>query len=132
MPFGTVLKSLRIRNNMTQKQLADTLGVSESRIGMYERCQREPDFEMLEAIADYFNVDMDYLTGRSDIERQYTFIPATPADPALSADEEELVGCYRSMNTEGQTAALAAVRGIAASGLYKKVRDDSSDLLAGR
>ena len=79
MPFGVVLKKLRLRNQMTQKQLADALGVSESRIGMYERCQREPDFEMLEAIADYFNVDMNYLTGRTDVERQYTFVPSAPA-----------------------------------------------------
>lgn len=127
MPFGIVLKNLRTRNKMTQKQLADTLGVSESRIGMYERCQREPDFEMLEAIADYFNVDMDYLTGRSDVERQYTFTPPAP-QMVLSSSEEELVGCYRSMNPEGQTAALAAVRGLASSGLYKK-RDDPADLL---
>ena len=35
----------------------------------FERCF----FEMLEMIADYFNVDMDYLTGRSSVERQYTF-----------------------------------------------------------
>lgn len=130
MPFGKVLKSLRIKNSMTQKQLADTLGVSESRIGMYERCQREPDFEMLEAIADYFNVDMDYLTGRTSIERQYTFSPESPTSPApaLTTDETELVGCYRSMNTEGQTAALAAVRGLASSGIYKK-RDDPAGLL---
>lgn len=127
MPFGIVLKNLRTRNKMTQKQLADTLGVSESRIGMYERCQREPDFEMLEAIADYFNVDMDYLTGRSDVERQYTFTPPAP-QMVLSSDEQDLVGCYRSMNPEGQTAALAAVRGLASSGLYKK-RDDPADLL---
>lgn len=127
MPFGIVLKNLRTRNKMTQKQLADTLGVSESRIGMYERCQREPDFEMLEAIADYFNVDMDYLTGRSDVERQYTFTPPAP-QMVLSSDEKDLVGCYRSMNPEGQTAALAAVRGLASSGLYKK-RDDPADLL---
>ena len=127
MPFGIVLKNLRTRNKMTQKQLADTLGVSESRIGMYERCPREPDFEMLEAIADYFNVDMDYLTGRSDVERQYTFTPPAP-QMVLSSDEKDLVGCYRSMNPEGQTAALAAVRGLASSGLYKK-RDDPADLL---
>lgn len=113
---------------MTQRQLADILQVSESRIGMYERCQREPDFEMLEAIADYFNVDMDYLTGRSDIERQYTFVlPEAPA-VVLTKDESQLVDDYRSMNPEGKTAALAAVRGLAASGIYKK-RDDPAGLL---
>lgn len=75
MPFGTVLRGLRVRYNMTQKMLGEALGLSESTIGMYEREQREPDFETLEAIADYFNVDMDYLTGRSNIENAYKEYP---------------------------------------------------------
>ena len=78
MPFGKVLKRLRTQNNLTQKQLADVLGISESTVGMYERGHREPAFEMLEAIADYFNVDMDYLTGRTEVERKYTFSPPAP------------------------------------------------------
>lgn len=127
MPFGMVLRSLRTRNNMTQKQLADALGVSESRIGMYERCQREPDFEMLEAIADYFNVDMNYLTGRSDVERQYTFIPPSPV-PALTGDEKDLLSDYRSLNEQGKTAARTMMSGLAAQPIYKK-RSDPADLL---
>lgn len=43
---------------------------------MYERGRREPDFETLEVIADYFNVDMDYLIGKSDIERKITVTPS--------------------------------------------------------
>ena len=81
MPFGSVLRELRLRNNMTQRVLAEALGLSESAIGMYERGHREPDFETLETIADYFNVDMDYLTGRSNIERKYP-INNSPVIPA--------------------------------------------------
>lgn len=95
MPFGTVLRSLRTRNHMTQKELADVLDVSESTVGMYERGQREPAFEMLETIADYFNVDMDYLTGRSDTERVYSFSPS-PASrnivPIPRMDPVPLIG----------------------------------------
>ena len=114
MQFGNVLRSLRQRNNMTQKQLADIFGVSESRIGMYERCQREPDFEMLEAIADYFNVDMDYLTGRTDVERQYTFSPAMPA-PALELTQAEaqLVTDYRDASDEIRSAAATMLHNSA-------------------
>lgn len=64
--FSTVFKSLRVENRYTQQELANRLGVSRSAIGMYEKGDREPDFETLEAIADFFNVDMDYLMGRSD------------------------------------------------------------------
>lgn len=120
MQFGIVLRTLRTRNNMTQKQLADTLGVSESRIGMYERCQREPDFEMLEAIADYFNVDMDFLTGRTDVERQYSFNPSAPSAPALSSAEEQLVTDYRSLNDEGREKVSEYAADLVASGRYQK------------
>ena len=43
MPFGKVLLMLRKRAGLTQNALASVLGVSESRIGMYERGKREPD-----------------------------------------------------------------------------------------
>lgn len=63
--FQTVLKSLRKSNGLTQDELAKVLKVSRSTIGMYENGSREPDYETLEAIADYFNVDIDYLLGRT-------------------------------------------------------------------
>lgn len=83
MTFGAALRALRTRNDMTQKQLADVLGLSESTVGMYERGKREPEFETLEAIADYFNVDMDFLLGRSDIERKNTVTPVLLEDKNL-------------------------------------------------
>lgn len=64
--FQNVFKSLRIRENLTQEELADKLGVSRSTIGMYEAGRREPSFEDSETIADFFNVDMNYLTGKFD------------------------------------------------------------------
>lgn len=75
MTFGTVLRRLREQHKMTQNDLASALGVSESTIGMYERGKREPSLEMMEIIADYFNVDMDYLHGKSDIQRRDSFSP---------------------------------------------------------
>ena len=113
MTFGIVLKSLRTKNRMTQKQLADTLGVSESRIGMYERGQREPDFEMLEIIADYFNVDMDYLTGRTEVERQYSFSPVPSPTLDLTADETQLVTDYRDATEEIRSAAATMLHNSA-------------------
>lgn len=62
--FSTMLKQLRKEKNMTQPQLAQCLGISRSAISMYEIGSREPDLEILETIADFFNIDMDQLTGR--------------------------------------------------------------------
>ena len=70
--FQSVLKSLRKANGLTQDELAKILKISRSTIGMYENGSREPDYETLEAIADYFNVDIDYLLGRTN---KTTIIP---------------------------------------------------------
>ena len=75
--FSDRIKSLRVERGITQEQLAAMLKVSRSTIGMYESGKREPDFETSEAIADIFNVDMDYLTGRSDIQRKHPITPST-------------------------------------------------------
>lgn len=63
--------SLRNEKNMTQGQLAEALEISPSAIGMYEQGRRKPSYELLERISDYFNVDMDYLMGRSDVRNKY-------------------------------------------------------------
>ena len=68
--FAAVIKRLRIERGITQEQLASMLKISRSTVGMYETGSREPDFETCEAIADIFNVDMDYLLGRSSVERK--------------------------------------------------------------
>nr|UWG11904.1 MAG: helix-turn-helix domain protein [Bacteriophage sp.]DAE80377.1 MAG TPA: repressor protein [Caudoviricetes sp.]DAK81009.1 MAG TPA: repressor protein [Caudoviricetes sp.]DAL90657.1 MAG TPA: repressor protein [Caudoviricetes sp.] len=64
--FDKILKLLRNEKNMSQQELADALGISKSSINMYERGERQPNFEVLEAIADFFNVDIDYLLGRTN------------------------------------------------------------------
>lgn len=79
--FGSILKNLRLSRNITQGELAVKLGISRSAVGMYETGGREPDFEMMEAIADIFNVDMDYLMGRSQVERKHPITPPNSEIP---------------------------------------------------
>ena len=79
MPFKDELRRLRKQDGMTQAELAARLRISKSAVSMYECGNREPDFETLEAIADYFNVDMNQLTG---IDKA----TATAASSTLSAD----------------------------------------------
>nr|WP_325186608.1 helix-turn-helix transcriptional regulator [uncultured Oscillibacter sp.] len=67
--FGERLRKLRKQRGLSQNELSKHIGISKSSVNMYERGEREPSFETLEAIADYFNVDMDFLLGRSPIYR---------------------------------------------------------------
>ena len=61
--FGDILRELRLSKNLTQQQLADSVGLSKSAISMYENGNRVPELEILELFADFFNVDMNRLTG---------------------------------------------------------------------
>ncbi len=61
MNFAYTLKNLREINNVTQEQLADYLKVSRPTIAGYETKSRQPDYERLEKIAEYFHVSVDYL-----------------------------------------------------------------------
>jgi transcriptional regulator with XRE-family HTH domain len=64
--FQNAFKSLRTREGLTQGEIAEKLGVTRSAVGNWEQGNREPEFEMLELIADYFNVDMNVLIGNTD------------------------------------------------------------------
>lgn len=59
--FSSEFKRLRKQSGLTQREIAAALKISRSSIGMYEQGQREPDFETLEKIADYFNVKLSTL-----------------------------------------------------------------------
>ena len=69
--FPQRLRNLRMEHNLTQADIAKKLGISRSTIAMYERGEREPGLEMIETIADFFNTDLDYLIGKSDIPNKY-------------------------------------------------------------
>lgn len=60
------LKQLRHTNHVTQKELAQYLKVTTRTVIFYESGERKPDYNGLLAIADYFDVSLDYLTGRTD------------------------------------------------------------------
>lgn len=62
------LKELREKANMTQAELAEHIGISQQAIGMYEQERREPSFEKLAKIADFFEVSTDLLIGRQEQE----------------------------------------------------------------
>lgn len=66
------LRQLRIKKGLTQKELGDILRVSESAIGMYERGERRPSIDLINTMADYFDVETDYLTGKKNTTQIYS------------------------------------------------------------
>lgn len=60
------LKQLREERKISQVKLAMDLGMDQSCVSRYEAETRKADYDTLIAIADYFNVSIDYLLGRTD------------------------------------------------------------------
>ncbi len=64
--FSENIKALRTSKKLTQGQLGKAIGASERGIQNYELDERKPNYEMLIALADYFDVSIDYLVGRTN------------------------------------------------------------------
>ena len=71
MIFSERLLELRKSRNLTQKDVYSAVGLSALGYQRYEYGQREPAFQKLIALADFFDVSIDYLVGRSDDPKRY-------------------------------------------------------------
>ena len=63
------LKELRLNSGITQKQLANHLRIAQNTLSYWENEKYEPDSENLAAIADYFDVSVDYLLGKTETKK---------------------------------------------------------------
>lgn len=89
--FGTHLKSLRKSRKLTQKQLATAIGVTERGLQSYELNEKKPSFDNLIAMADYFDVSVDYLMGRT----AFPLVLREEIVEIYSPEEMELVRKHR-------------------------------------
>lgn len=64
--FNERLKSLRNKKSISQYELAERLNLTRGQIGNYEQGKRQPDYETLMKIADFFDCTIDFLIGKSD------------------------------------------------------------------
>ena len=69
--FAQRLRELREAREMTQREIADLLGLTPKAIGFYEQGQREPAQEALLKLSDIFDVSVDYLLGKTDNKKSY-------------------------------------------------------------
>lgn len=88
------IRELRKKNKITQTELAKGIGSSTQAISMYEKGERNPKIDKIQALADFFNVSVEYLMGLSDqphvpkyeTNKGVNRLPATGLSP-LSEDE---------------------------------------------
>ena len=88
------LKKLREEAGISQKALADAIGVSQQSVNKYENHNIEPDIETLIRIADYFHSSVDYLIGHSCIRQKAVKTQAHE----LTSEECFHIERYRRLN----------------------------------
>jgi len=81
--FSERLIKLRTNNNTMAKDLAFNIGISKQAISQYEKQQSTPSADILTAIAEYFNVSLDYLLGKTDS-------PSIIIDNKNNSDEQNI------------------------------------------
>lgn len=86
MALGDRIRGLREKQNLTQKALADKLGIPHQNLSNYERGFRQPDYETLIAISDFFNVSTDYLLKGQDFREEARKILDDPETQSAARD----------------------------------------------
>lgn len=93
--FSDVFKKLRIKNKYTQEDIANKFDMTKTGISYWENGKSEPSLEVIEKLAELFNVSIDYLLGNSNTENDYgimhnrtNVIGVVPAGVPLEAIED--------------------------------------------
>ncbi len=101
MKFSEISKYLRQEHGFSQKQLGEKLNISAAAIGHLELGKHEPGSVILLAYANYFNVSVDYLLGRSE---DNGFMHATStthtASNEITKNEQKLLDWYRGLPSD--------------------------------
>ncbi|HBF3900459.1 helix-turn-helix domain-containing protein [Clostridioides difficile] len=82
--FSENLKALRIKNKLTQEELAEKLCISRSALSLYELNKRKPDFDTLIKISNFFNVSVDSILGDITVKKE----PSENINNVIEIDED--------------------------------------------
>lgn len=96
-----MLKEYRLKNGLTQEQVADYLGIPKKTYQNYEREVRDADSDVLCALADCYGITLDQLVGRDS------------SDSDLAANIKQLESLYVSMSDDGRDALMIVASGLA-------------------
>lgn len=128
--FGKRLISARSKLNLTQKELAEKLGITPTRLNYYEKDKREPDISMIKKISSALNVDPNFLVGvwsedqyedfenaktdedrlyllnnwgaPSNLSAEYRYLSSEPSSPEINEDDLYLLELFHRASDSDQ------------------------------
>ena len=107
MEFSKTLKNLRESREITQDELAKRLKVSRPTIAGYETKHRQPDFDKLLTLSEFFEVSVDYLlTGENAPEAYASNIP-TMSEKSL---DRKVVSSYKKLQLDHKNDVLEYIQ----------------------
>ena len=95
------LKELRLENGLKRSELARRLDLPQSTIANYENEIRQAPYDILVLFADFFDVSIDYILGRTDEFNRRNDLPLN--DALISSSERELLSLYRATSSVGKS-----------------------------
>lgn len=98
MEFSQIVKSLRLERGWSQQEVADRAGLNKMTISQYENGKRKPSFEVIEALAEIFHVDMNYLLGYTDKIEKPAGDETEPARRYSNPEDHRAAGLCRPQN----------------------------------
>lgn len=112
--FAQRLKELRREKRVTQRELAEIIGIEQSSVAKYEgKSGVIPSDDVKYRLSEYFGVSVEYLMCRTDVREPIT-------ESSLDESESALVSFYRDLNQEGQQKLLAYASDLIDTGKYIK------------
>lgn len=101
--IGERIKYQRTLHDKTQRDICNIIHIEQVTLSQYETNKRTPKLEILIALADCFNVSVDYLLGRSDISEHLSaeLPPYTPSAP-LDPDTQKILNTFSMLNEDNR------------------------------
>lgn len=99
--FSIRLKQLRKEKLKTQDEVAKYLNVTRATFSAYERCIAMPPFDKIKALANYFDVSVDYLTGSTNDRDEGTKLQENDIGESLTEMIEQLKNKYTDVKLDG-------------------------------
>ena len=128
MTVGERIKAARINIGMTQKELAEKLGIPYQSIGQWERDQRNPKVDTLQRLADVLGVSVPYLMGWNQVDKYFCGREASDDTVQKIANNiqmhhstrAELNLAFDKLNDKGQQVAVERVKELSKIPDYQK------------